>query len=109
MKKSAQQLIDEYYEIEKHNYPNISKEEFNKICRAPFNYIKNEIEGEELPEIGIKHLGTFSVKMGTAKFSIKNLEVVFQKGNISLFRYTKLKKILSNYLKRRGEIVEDYE
>ena len=33
--------------------------------------LKNEIEGEELPEIGIKHLGTFSVKMGTAKFSIK--------------------------------------
>jgi len=60
-------LIKEYFNKVKGKYPDLSYEQFEKICKSSFYYIKSQIEKEEMPTILVKYLGKFEVFSGKLK------------------------------------------
>lgn len=99
MKLDNADLMKEFYEKEKENYPGISFEQFKEICFAPWRFTKHEMESGKLPSIRLKYFGTFQVYPGRAKSMLITLKRRFQFNKIDKKRYLHLKEMLENYLK----------
>lgn len=101
MKLDNQQLIEEFYNQEKDNYPDITLEQFKDICFGPWRFLKDEMESGKLPEVRFKYFGTFQVYQGRAKNMLQNLKKRFEFKKIGSEQYFKLKNILENYLNEK--------
>lgn len=89
--------IEEYWEEVKDQY-DIDFEEFKKVCKNVFTFIKETISSGVGKNIRIKYLGVFEVSKSRAKYCKKSLEKNLEKGVISQERYDKRMKILDNYV-----------
>lgn len=103
MKLSNTELIKEFYEQEKHNYPDVSFEQFKEICFGPWRFLKHEMESGRLPKVRFKYFGTFQVYPGRAKNMLYNLNKRFQFHKIESKQYYRLKEMLENFLKNIDE------
>lgn len=54
--------IKGYWEEVKDQYPNMDFDTFEKICKAPFEFIKKCIRDDRLPFIAIKYFGKIRPK-----------------------------------------------
>lgn len=104
MKLQNNQLIEEFYEQEKHKYPGVSLEQFKEICFGPWRFLKHEMESGELPEVRLKYFGTFQVYTGRAKNMLHNLKKRFQFHKIDPNDYNRLTSMLNKFLKRQDEV-----
>ena len=102
MKIDAQTIISEYYEQVKDQYPDLTFTEFEKICQAPFVFLKKEMEEGNLPTVRFQYFGTFLVYPKRVTALLSKLEVDFKSLKIGPKIYFKKKEILSNFLKRIG-------
>ena len=90
-------LVEEFYETEKHSYPNLHLTEFKLICNSPFKFVKEIINRGTLKNIRFQYFGVFEVMPSRVKYSLKTLEDNFKKNKITEERYNKRKNILENY------------
>jgi len=67
-------LILRYYASIKDKYPQITSEHFMSICKAPFYFIKSQMERPDMPRIFIKFFGKFSVTSANIKEKLNKLE-----------------------------------
>ena len=92
-------LIEEFYEENKHIYPDLSINEFRLICNSPFKFTKEVINRGTLKNIRFQYFGVFEVMPSRVKYSLKTLEENFKSKKITEERYNKRKEILQNYEK----------
>ena len=90
-------LIEEFYEENKHIYPDLSISEFRLICNSPFKFTKEVINRGTLRNIRFQYFGVFEVMPSRVKYSLKTLENNYKTGKITKERYNKRKNILENY------------
>lgn len=98
MKLQNSELIEEFYNQEKHKYPDMTLEQFKEVCFGPWRFLKHEMESGELPEVRLKYFGTFQVYQGRAKHMLENLKKRFKFHKIDPVQYHKLKDMLEKYL-----------
>lgn len=103
---SVENSIKEYHNQVKDKYPDISFEQFEKICKAPFYYIKKKMEDMSFPLIHIKFLGKFLVYHGKVKSLLNTFEKANLAGTISPKEYEESTKALKNYLQNE-ELIKD--
>ena len=89
-------LVENFYNIEGKKY-NITLEECNLICTAPFRFIKEVLNRGLLKNIRLQYFGIFKVSSSRVKHTLKSLEESYQKDLISEKRYEERKEILKNY------------
>ena len=92
-------LIEEFYEENKHIYPNLSINEFKLICNSPFKFTKEVINRGTLRNIRFQYFGVFEVMSSRVKYSLKTLEENYKSKKITEDRYNKRKEILEAYEK----------
>ena len=90
-------LIEEFYEENKHIYPDLSINEFRLICNSPFSFAKQVINRGILKNIRFQYFGVFEVMPSRVKYSLQKLEENFKEKKISEERYNKRKEILERY------------
>ena len=90
-------LIEEFYEENKHTYPDLSIDEFKIICNSPFSFAKQVINRGILKNIRFQYFGVFEVMPSRVKYSLKTLEENFKANKITEERYNKRKEILEKY------------
>ena len=90
-------LIEEFYEENKHTYPDLSINEFRNICNSPFKFAKEIINRGTLKNIRLQYFGVFEVMPSRVKYSLKTLEDNFKKNKITEEKYNKRKEILERY------------
>ena len=90
-------LIEEFYEENKHTYPDLSISEFRLICNSPFSFVKQVINRGTLKNIRFQYFGVFEVMPSRVKYSLQKLEENYKEKKISEERYNKRKEILERY------------
>ena len=90
-------LIEEFYEENKHKYSDIPLNEFTSICNSPFKFIREVINRGLLKNIRLQYFGVFEVMPSRVKYSLKTLENNYETGKITEERYNKRKEILERY------------
>lgn len=100
MKLSSHEIIGEYYSKVKEKYPGISLEHFEKICQAPFELVKTEMNKGNCAAIRLVYFGTFFVYPKRAEQLLRKLGEDLESQKIKPELFTKKKTIIENYLKR---------
>lgn len=87
-------LIEEFYE-KNPQYHFLSLKEFNTICKAPFEYVKECFHRAE--DVRLKYLGNFSIVESRKKKMIIDFNERLEKGFITQQEYNeRLKNIINN-------------
>lgn len=100
MKLNNQDLLEEFYQGVKDEFPDVSFEQIKEVCFGPWRFLKQEMESGNLPSVRFKYFGTFQVYKGRAKNMLYNLEKKFQNNKIEEDQYLKYKNMIEKYLKR---------
>ena len=100
MKITHPDLIEEYYNRIKEIYPEITLEQCNEICSAPFIETRKGIESGELPTIRLKYFGTFVAYPKRVKAILKQYEKLFKNHKVTPNFYFKKKEMLEKYLNK---------
>ena len=87
--------IKEYYEEVKDQY-DIDLVHFEKICRAPFLFVKGVMSSGLLMDIRLQYFGVFKVSKSKLKYYKKNLIEKFSRGDISEEKFNKKMKIFND-------------
>lgn len=107
VKLESRDLIEEYYNSIKDQYPGLTLEQCKEIVSTPFKMVKESMETEELPTIRLKYLGTFVVYPGRALGALKLLTNRFKLHKIDRAEYFRIKAMVDNFLKREHNEIED--
>lgn len=99
MKLDNQQLMEEFYNSIKEDFPGVDYEQLKEVCFGPWRFLKQEMESGLLPTIRFKYFGTFQVYPGRAKNILYNLKKKFEEGRISEEVYLKNTEITNNRIK----------
>lgn len=102
---TTDRLIEEFYELNKEKYSNLSKDRIEKICKMPFYFIRSRMEDNSFPLIHIKYLGKFLVYPGKVKAYVKGFNKKLSNNNISVEDYDIQTKPLKDYLILNNEEV----
>lgn len=97
------QLTEEFFNIYKSRYPNLTIEQVREIVYTPWRFTKHHMESGELPKIRHKYFGVFQVYPGRAKHMLESIKQRFRFHKIEPEQYFKLKKMLEEFLKREDE------
>ena len=103
MRKDNQQMIDEYYNSIKEQFPGLSREECAACVNAPFIYARKNIESGELPIIRFIHLGTLVVYPKRAVALLAKLTTQFKELKIEAKVYFDKKAMLEKFINKHSE------
>ena len=92
------ELIKEFYNIEKNKYPGVTLKQFKEICLSPWAFLKEQMGSGELPKVRFKYFGVFQVYEGRAKQMLDIIEEKFKSNDMDSKQYNKLKLMLKKYL-----------
>lgn len=100
MKLLSADLLEEFYIGQKELYPDLTLEDFKKICFAPWEMLKHEIETGSLEEVRLKYFGVFKIYKGRAKSMLKITEDNYKKNYITKERYERLTEKLKDFIEK---------
>lgn len=100
MKLSNEELVLEFYKLNKDKYPDITLEQAKEICPGPWKYLKYVMESGELFTVRFKYFGTFQVYAGRAVSMLQKLKERYRFNKIKREEYFKLKDMLEKFIKR---------
>ena len=101
MKLLPPDLLDEYYESIKSQYPGLTKGQCNEICSAPFIEVKHGIESGTFANIRLQFFGTFVAYPNRLSSQLKTYTKMFKEQKINAVKYFKKKELLETALKRK--------
>jgi hypothetical protein len=99
--------IREYYNQVKDQYPELDHYQFERVCRAPWNYFKASMKEDGMPRICIKYLGKIFPSMSNIKKILGKLERC--KSRLPQEYYDQRKEHLTNTLIRLQNEKEDHD
>lgn len=94
-------LIQEFYNSIKEIYPDLTLEQCNEICSAPFVETRKGIESGEFPTIRLKFFGTFVTTPKRIKGMLTTYERMFKEHKITPSMYFKRKEMLEKSLLKK--------
>lgn len=94
-------LIDEYYNSIKGQYPGLTKEQCNQICSAPFIEVRKGIESGIFVNIRLQFFGTFVAYPKKLSYMLRIYTKMFKEQRINAINYFKKKEMLETALKRK--------
>lgn len=94
-------LIEEYYNSIKEQYPDLTKEQCNQICSAPFIEVRKGIESGTFVNIRLQFFGTFTVYPKMLLYQLGVYTKMFKEQKISAINYFKKKEQLEVAIKRK--------
>lgn len=97
MKLDTQELLNEFFEKEKDNFPNVSYDQFKNIVYGPWMHLKSIIEKGTLEEVRIKYFGNFLIYPKKVEAEEKKLEKKFEDKTISEKEYLRIKTMIKNF------------
>lgn len=109
MKLESRDLLDEFYNLKKQEYPDITQEQMKEVCTSYWEYFKEGVENLDFTSIRFMHLGLFIVYEKRAISLLKHVEEKFSKGKVTQQRYDHIKKRLEDIIKTHGLMKEDKE
>ena len=96
-------LIQEYYDSIREDHPNLTLEQCNEICSAPFVEVRKGIESGEFPTVRLKFFGTFVAYPKRVKAILNQYEKMFKEHKIIPQNYFKKKEQLEKFLNKQNE------
>lgn len=108
MKLIHPDLIQEYFESIRESHPDLTLEQCNEICSAPFVEVKKGIESGEFPTIRLKFFGTFVVYPKRVKAILGQYEKMFKEHRITPLNYFKKKEQLEKFLNKQDESKDNF-
>lgn len=75
-------ILEEYYEIVKKDYPDMTRTQLEKICKAPFWFFNRAMGRPDLPTVVITGLGKFRVVSTRVRKLIRETEFKHRCKNI---------------------------
>ena len=101
MRKDNQQMIDEYYNSIKEDFPGLSREECAACVNAPFIYAKQNMESGELPTIRFIHLGTLVVYPKRVEALLVKFTTQFKELKIEAKTYFEKKAMFEKFINKQ--------
>jgi hypothetical protein len=101
IKKTAQQVINEYYNNIKEDNSDMTREQIAECCMHPFIYLKKEIESGELPTVRLKYLGVFLVYPKRASSLLIHITERFKGLKLDAKAYFELKAMLEKFINKQ--------
>lgn len=101
MKLEIEQLIDQFYEEVKEQFPDLSKESVKEMVYTPFKVVKTALQHDDLKVFKFQFFGTFYLPLKRAYFLLNNLEIAYEKGKVTKNIYNRLKKAYESYITRK--------
>jgi hypothetical protein len=93
-------LIREYYNYCK---PDMTYEDFEKVCETPFKHFKQTLSNEQLRDFRFPYLGSFKIVPGYIVNGLEVIERRFEKGLINEKYYNGKKTMYLNYVRKFSE------
>lgn len=100
MKLDNQSLINEFFEKERFNFPELSYEQFRDIITGPWRHLKTIMEEGNLEEVRIKYFGNFLVHVGKAKAELQKIKKKFEENTINHKEYFRIKVMIEKFLSK---------
>lgn len=97
-------LIKEYFETIKDQYPEITLDRLSRMLKAPFYFVRDQMSREDMPTIMFKYLGKFRTFSGKIKKLVDRNNKNLAFGHISVAEYER-KRII--YDTRYKQLVQD--
>ena len=104
IKKTAPQVIDEYYNKIKGENPHLTREQVAACCVSPFIYLRENIESGELPTIRLKHLGAFLVYPKRATSLLEKLKIQFKEFKVEAKYFFERKAMLEKFIDKQSKM-----
>lgn len=113
MKLENQDLIQEFYEKNKHVYPNMTFQQVKDCISTPYLYARQNMELDGFPVIRLKYLCTFAPSLGKIKQSLITMKNAFDLLRLEARIYFPRKKVLEDYVAKQENIesinlIDDY-
>ena len=103
MKLDNQQLLSEFYELIKEDYPHVSYEDLKDICFAPWMFLKEEMESGNLIDVRFEFFGVFTVLEGKVIAMQKLNKKQLEENKITQDTYDHYDNMYSKYHKRKED------
>ena len=97
------ELVAEYYESIKDQYPDLTLSQCNDIVSAPFRQAKKGITSGVFPTIRLKFFGTFLAHPKRIEGILRTYTKMFKECRMTPFNYFKKKQMLEECLKRKQD------
>jgi hypothetical protein len=94
-------LVREYFHKIKEEHPDLTLDQCNEICSAPFVEVRKGIESGNFPTVRLKFFGTFVAYPKRVKAILAQYEKMFKEHRISPVNYFKKKEQLEKYLNKQ--------
>ena len=101
MKLLHADLVEEYYQVVKIVYPEITKEQCNEICSAPFIEVRKGIESNTFVNVRLQFFGTFTVYSKRLNYYLDIFKKMFKEQKMTPSNYFKKKESLESAIKRK--------
>ena len=98
MRLENQELLNEFFEKERKNFPSVSYDQFRDIVFGPWRHLKEVFESGTLEEMRLKYFGTFLVHKGKAKAELERVTKKFKEQTIIPKEFFRIKAMLEKYL-----------
>lgn len=98
MKLENQELLKEFYEMNKNKYPEMTFEQVRDCCQTQYVYLRKNIESGELPVIRLKFFGTFLVYPKRARGILNRMNEQFKELKIDTKFYFEKKAMIEKFL-----------
>ena len=106
MKLEIKEVVDQFYEEIKADFPSLSKEQIRDIVYAPFAVLKKVIQGDVLSVVRFQYLGTFYVSLKKVDYLLRKLDKDLDSGQVTQKKYFEKKKMYEDY-KNSKEVEKD--
>lgn len=103
MIRTNQELVEEFYEANKHLYPDMSFEDWKLCCNTPFTFLRKEMESGELKTVRLKYFGTFLTYPRRVEHVLIRMERQFKDLTLSAKTYFEKKLMIDKYLKKHSD------
>lgn len=103
MKLNHLDLVQEYFESIREAHPNLTLEQCNEVCSAPFVEVRKGLESGEFPTVRLKFFGTFVAYPKRVKAILAQYEKMFKEHKITPHNYFKKKEQLEKFLNKQDE------
>jgi len=107
MKIESSDLVKEYYKAVREKYPDLTLQQLEEVVRAPWQYLREEMESGRLENVRFKYLGIFRVYKGRAKAMYKLLPSRLERNLITQSKHDRAKAAIAAYMERNGISVEE--
>lgn len=104
----SDKLLAAYYEKVKDNYPDISEEDFETICKGAFKYFSTKI-ADGYRKIHIKGLGNFVPNEKAVVVILNSAYLAIQKKEITMEEYHSRTGKLLQYVESNPKIFSKYK